>query len=106
MTTKEQDFIFNHVKSTLLPIQEGKMRQALKNEIRKMEIQNSKRVLEIIKLEPVLDLKIKELHNLLDDVTQKLSNLAEINSRLSNVEDKQEELDIDKIVDLLLTKLA
>jgi len=106
MTIEEQNFIFDHITNTILPVQDANTKKLLLNELRTIEIKNSKRVLEMIALEPILDAKILEVTDLLAEVNTKILNLTNLETRITSLEVNQDNVDIDTLVDEIILRLT
>lgn len=105
MTPEEKISVFDHVKKALIPASESKMKKFIKAEVSKNEINTSRRLQQIIKLEPVLDDKIESLKELLKLIETKIKELDSIEERLTILEDTKDDINKEAILDLITNEL-
>ncbi len=101
MTPEDKAEIYEHIKTSIIPTSESKMKKFIKAESRLFEIKTSKKTKEILNMEPIIDAKILEVKELLKEVNTKLMVLSDIETRLVNLEQSKSDIDEEAILDIL-----
>ncbi len=96
MTPEDKAEIFEHIKTSMIPASEARIKKFIKNESRKFEVTTTRKTKAILQIEPVIDNKIIELKSLLKEVDKKLNKLASIEERLSTLEFERSNFEINK----------
>lgn len=105
MSPEDKAKIFDHIQTSIIPMSENKMKKLIKSSIRTAEINASKKIKEIKRLEPILEEKIQTLNKILQEVTQKIGDLEDFNSRLVELENNQNQIEEERLLDALVKRL-